>query len=330
MLRLSPQGHYRFVQADHFLAEYGGGEANVAVALSGYGHAAQFITKLPQNDLGQAALNSLRRYGVDTAEIRRGGNRLGLYFIEKGASQRPSRVIYDRAGSAFAQALSEEFDWASIFHGAQWFHFTGITPALGAEAAQACLCACQEAKKQGIPVSCDINYRHTLWSAEEAGTVMSGLMPYVDLCIANEEHAEKLFGIRTTDTDAKGDGSHADGPIEVARAMTERFGCKAVAITLRRSLSADDNDWSAMLYADGVGMYSKKYRIHLVDRVGGGDSFAAGLIHGFITGMGKTDALEFAAAAGCLKQTIEGDFSHATVDEVETLKYGDGSGRVNR
>mgnify|MGYP000896855056 CR=1 FL=1 len=330
MLRLSPEGHYRFVQADRFLAEYGGGEANVAVSLAGYGHAVQFVTKLPKNDLGQAAFNSLRRYGVDTSQIQRGGNRLGVYFLEKGASQRPSRVIYDRADSAIAGVCPDEFDFSSIFKDAHWFHFTGITPALGENAAVVCLRACEEAKRRGITVSCDLNYRKNLWSTAQAEETMGKLMPYVDVCIANEEDAEKVFGIRAANTDVNAGTLDGDGYVQVARLLTERFGFRYVAITLRKSFSADDNEWGAMLYADGESIFSRKYSIHLVDRVGGGDSFAAGLVHGLSSGMKKSDALEFATAASCLKQTIVGDFNHVSVEEVEALKCGDGSGRVRR
>ena len=330
MLRLAPEGYLRFVQADAFGATYGGGEANVSVSLANYGTEASFVTKLPKNDIGQAAINSLRRYGVDTSDIVRGGPRVGIYFLEKGASQRPSKVVYDRAGSSIALAEKEDFDWKAILAGADWFHFTGITPALGDNVAEITLEAVKTAKEMGLTVSCDLNYRKNLWSKAKAGEVMAQLMPYVDVCIANEEDAGDVFNIHAAGTDITGGKLSHDGYISVAKQLTDRFGFQKVAITLRESISASDNNWAAMLYSEGEVCFSKKYPIHIVDRVGGGDSFGAGLIYGLKSEMGDAGALEFAVAASCLKHTIEGDYNMVSVDEVKKLAEGDGSGRVQR
>jgi len=330
MLRLAPEGYYRFVQAETFGATYGGGEANVAVSLANFGLDAAFVTKLPKHDIGQAAVNSLRRFGVNTSKIVRGGSRVGIYFLEKGASQRPSKVVYDRAGSAIATADKEDFDWDEIFSGVDWFHFTGITPALGGNVANICLDACKAAKKLGLTVSCDLNYRKNLWSREQAGSVMAGLMEYVDVCIANEEDAADVFGIHAANTDVTTGKVDHDGYKDVAKQLSERFGFKKVAITLRESISANDNNWAAMLYCGGENFFSKKYAVRIVDRVGGGDSFGAGLIYSMLQGASDAEALEFAVAASCLKHTIEGDFNQVSVDEVKKLSGGDGSGRVQR
>lgn len=330
MLRLAPEGYYRFVQADSFGATYGGGEANVAVSLANYGFDAKFVTKLPTHEIGQAAVNSLRKYGVDTSYIARGGSRVGIYFLEKGASQRPSKVIYDRAGSSIATASPEDFDWKTIFDGADWFHFTGITPALNDQVAGICLDACKAAKEAGLTISCDLNYRNKLWSKEKAGQVMGKLCEYVDVCIANEEDAADVFGIKAADTDVTAGAVNHEGYKDVARQLAERFGFSRVAITLRESLSANDNNWSAMLY-DGTGYYfSKKYKMHIVDRVGGGDSFGGGLICASLNNYEPQAAIEFAVAASCLKHTIEGDMNMVSMDEVLKLAGGDGSGRVQR
>lgn len=330
MLRLSPSGYKRFVQAESFEATYGGGEANVSVSLANYGLDAAFVTRLPDNPLGQAAINELRRYGVNTGHISRGGDRIGIYFLEKGASQRPSKVVYDRKFSSISTAKTGDFDWNRIFDGAEWFHFTGITPALGDNVAELTLEACKAAKSKGLTISCDLNFRKNLWTSEKAGLVMGELMKYVDVCIANEEDAEKVFGIKADDTDITGGKLSHEGYKKVARELMDRFGFKKVAITLRGSISASDNNWAAMLF-DGDGFYfSKNYPIHIVDRVGGGDSFGAGLIFAFISGYGPQEAIEFATAASCLKHSVEGDFNHATLSEVKALMAGDGSGRVQR
>ena len=330
MLRLAPEGYYRFVQADTFGATYGGGEANVAVSLANYGFDAKFVTKLPAHEIGQAAVNSLRKYGVDTSYITRGGDRVGIYFLEKGASQRPSKVIYDRAGSSIATATKEDFNWKEIFDGAEWFHFTGITPALNDEVAAICLEACKAAKENGVTISCDLNSRNKLWSKEKAGEVMGELCKYVDVCIANEEDAADVFGIHAANTDVTTGTVNHEGYKDVAKQLADRFGFSKVAITLRESISANDNNWSAMLYDGNDYFFSKKYKMHIVDRVGGGDSFGGGLIAASLNGFDSQATIEFAVAASCLKHSIEGDMNLVSMDEVLKLAGGDGSGRVQR
>jgi 2-dehydro-3-deoxygluconokinase len=330
MLRLSPEGYGRFIQAERFEAVYGGGEANVAVSLSNFGIDTAFVTRVPRNEIGQAAINALRRYGVNTEYIARGGDRLGIYFMEKGASQRPSKVIYDRANSSIATAGSEDFNWDVIFKDAQWFHFTGITPAISDSAARLCEEACNAAKRFGLTVSCDLNYRKNLWSREKAKEVMTRLMEYVDICVANEEDAGDVFSIYAEDTDVIGGKLSHEGYFSVARQLVDRFGLKMAAITLRTSISANDNQWAAVLYDKQNYYKSKTYDIHIVDRIGGGDSFNAGLIYSLLTGKNPAEALEFAVAASCLKHTIVGDFNQVSIAEVEKLLSGDGSGRVQR
>jgi 2-dehydro-3-deoxygluconokinase len=330
MLRLAPEGYYRFVQAENYGATYGGGEANVAVSLANFGMDSAFVTKLPKHEIGQAGINSLRRFGVDTTLIARGGNRVGIYFLEKGASQRPSKVIYDRAGSSIAEATVDDFDWDVIFKGVDWFHFTGITPALGDNIAAICLEACKAAKQRNITISCDLNYRNKLWSKEKAGKVMAELCQYVDVCIANEEDASDVFGIKAANTDVTSGKVNHEGYKEVAKQLVDRFNFSKVAITLRGSVSANDNNWAAMLY-DGADYYfSKNYLIHIVDRVGGGDSFGAGLIYSCLNEFSPQETIEFAVASSCLKHSIEGDFNQVSVDEVKKLAGGDASGRVQR
>ena len=330
MLRLAPEGYYRFSQSDKYLATFGGAEANVAVSLANYGVDVAFVSKLPKHEIGQTAVNSLRKYGVDTSLIVRGGDRVGIYYCEKGASQRPSKVIYDRAYSAIAMAEKADFDWDKIFDGVEWFHFTGITPALSNSMAEITLEALQQAKKRNITVSCDLNYRNKLWSKENAGKVMSELCSYVDYCIANEEDAKDVFGIEADNTDIYSGKLNREGYISVAKKLTDKFNFKGVAITLRESLSANDNNWSAMLYTGGEAYFSKKYAVHIVDRVGGGDSFGGGLIYSLISGYGAQETIEFAVAASCLKHSIEGDYNMVSVAEVKTLAGGDASGRVQR
>lgn len=330
MLRLAPPGYLRFEQTDSFDAVYGGGEANVSVSLANYGMDAVFVSKVPANPIGQAAINELRRYGVDTRHVVRGGERLGIYFCEKGASQRPSKVVYDRKYSSVSQAQSQDFNWPEIFAGADWFHFTGITPALGDNVAEAVWEACKAAKAAGLTVSCDLNFRKNLWTSEKAGKVMAQFMPYVDVCIANEEDADKVFGIKAPESDVVGGKLSHDGYRRVAKELTDHFQFKAVAITLRTSISASDNKWAAMLYKDGEYHFSRNYDVHIVDRVGGGDSFGGGLIYAMLSGYNAKDALEFAVAASCLKHSVEGDHNHVTVSEVKNLMAGDGSGRVQR
>lgn len=330
MMRLNPEGYLRFVQANSFEVSYAGGEANVAVSLANYGVDAAFVSKVPAHEIGQCVVNELRRYGVDTKYLLRGGPRLGVYYCEKGASQRASKVIYDRAGSSIATAKAEEFDWDGIFEGADWFHWTGITPALGGNLPEICLAACQAAKAKGITVSCDLNFRKKLWTSAQANEVMSRLMPYVDVCIANEEDAKDVFGIEAENTDIDAGKIDHQGYISVARQLSERFGFRKVAITLRGSISASDNDWAAMLYENGEAVFSPTYRIHIVDRVGGGDSFGGGLIYSQLVGKSNQDAINFAVAASCLKHTIEHDFNLVSVAEVESLAGGNASGRVQR
>ncbi|MCI9031903.1 MAG: sugar kinase [Clostridia bacterium] len=330
MLRLAPENYLRFVQSDRLEATFGGAEANVAVSLANYGLDAMFVTKLPTHEIGQAAVNSLRKYGVNTSKIVRGGERVGIYYCEKGASQRPSKVIYDRAHSSIATAEERDFDWKNILNGADWFHFTGITPALSEDVAKICLAAVKEAKKQGITVSCDLNFRKKLWSKEQAGKTMGEICKYVDYCIANEEDAKDVFGIEAEGSDIYGGKLDKDGYISVAEKLSARFGFKGVAITLRESKSANDNDWSGMLFTNGKAYFSKKYSMHIVDRVGGGDSFGGGLIYALTSGYDAQKAIEFAVAASCLKHTIEGDYNLVSVAEVESLAGGNASGRVQR
>ena len=330
MGRLCPEGYLKIVQANKLNLTFAGGEANVAVSLANYGIDSEFVTKLPDNDIGKSVMRILRGYDVGLDNITIGGERLGMYYVEKGASQRPSKVVYDRKYSSIAEAEQSDFDWDSIFDGVKWFHFTGITPALSDNTASICDEACRIAKEKGVTISCDLNYRKNLWSSETAGRVMASLMKYVDVCIANEEDAEKVFGIEAKATDVTGGDLNKDGYIDVAKQIERRFGCGTVAITLRESLSASDNGWSAMLYKDGKSYFSKRYLIHLVDRVGGGDSFVGGLLYGLINGHESQRAVEFAVAASCLKHTIEGDFNQVTVEDVEKLMSGDGSGRVQR
>ena len=329
MLRLAPEGYYRFVQADTYGATFGGGEANVAVSLANYGVPVDFVTKLPKHEIGQAAVNSLRRFGVGTDKIVRGGDRVGIYYLEKGASQRPSKVIYDRAGSAIAKASPEDFDWAKIFEGADWFHFTGITPALSPEIAKICLTAAKEAKKLGLTVSCDLNYRKKLWTRDEARAAMTEICHYVDVCISNEEDAADVFGIRAEGTDVDSGKINQDGYRSVAKQLTDMFGFRAVAITLRESISANDNNWAAMLYTGGECYFSRKYAIRIVDRVGGGDSFASGLIYGLMKTEDPQTAVNYGVAHGALAMTTPGDTSMATKAEVERIIGGAGA-RVQR
>lgn len=332
LLRLAAPGYTRLFQKDSLDATFCGGEANVAVSLAVFGLDSQFLTKLPDNDVGIAAANSLRYFGVDTSKIVYGPGRMGLYYLEKGASQRPSKVIYDRAGSTIATARRTDFEWDTLFKGVDWFHWTGINPALSDELAEICLEACKQAKARGITISCDLNYRANLWPSEKARQVMTRLMPYVDVCAANEEDAEKVLGIKSADTDVNTGKLNKTGYQQVAEQICSSYGCKYVAITLRESYSASRNGWSAMLYnaASGKSQFSRTYDIQIVDRVGGGDSFTAALIYGLITGKEDQETVEFAAAASCLKHTIEGDYNRTTVKDVEKLMYTGGSGRVER
>jgi 2-dehydro-3-deoxygluconokinase len=330
MMRLATPGRLRFSQAKELELTYGGGEANVAVSLAHFGVEARFVTRLPKNPFGDGAISTLRGWGVDTSHIARGGDRIGIYFLETGASQRPSVVVYDRAGSAISQVGPGDFEWKAIFEGAQWFHFTGITPALGPNVAAATQEACRAAKAAGLTVSCDLNYRKKLWSPAQAQATMTELMEWVDIAIGNEEDAEKVFGVRAAGADVTGGRVAAAGYEPVARTLADRFKLQSVAITLRESRSADQNGWSAMLLHQGQVFHSRQYDITIVDRVGGGDAFAAGLIYGLLAGKSGPDALEYAVAASCLKHSICGDFNLVSVAEVESLVKGDASGRVQR
>ena len=332
MMRLNHEGYNCILQADRLEISYAGGEANVAVSLANYGQDVSFVTRLPENLLGESARNALRHFGVDTKNIIWGGNRLGLYFVEKGASQRASKVIYDRAGSAIATAKRSDFDWDEIFKGAGWFHFTGITPALGGELPGICLDALEYCHAHNITVSCDINYRGKLWTREKARRIMTQLVAYVDILIANEADASDVFGIIGKGSDVESGKLNKEGYISVAEQLAECFGVDMVAVTLRTSLSATDNLWAGMLYDARLknACFSNEYIIHIVDRVGGGDSFAGALIYALCEGKDTQATIDFAVAASCLKHSIEHDFNLVSVNDVESLAAGNVTGRVQR
>ena len=330
MLKLSPPGYGRFVQSCQFNAGYSGAEANVSVSLSNFGIPTRFVTALPTHELGDAAVNALRQFGVDTSFIIRNDNRLGIYFAEKGVSQRPSKVIYDRSDTAIACTKPTDFNWDAIFDDVEWFHFTGITPALSETLASICLEACRVAKAKGITISCDLNYRKKLWSRERANEVMTELCRYVDVCFANESDARDIFGIIASEIDVEKGLIDKVSYATVAKQLAKRFDFQAVCITLRESITTSDNNWSAIMYENGVTCFSKKYPIHIVDRIGGGDSFAAGIIYGRLNHFEAQYTLDFAVAASCLKQTIEGDFNLITAVEVEELLNSNGTGRIQR
>ena len=331
MLRLSSEGNTRFVQCQQFDACYGGGEANVAVSLANYGHEAHFVSKVPAHEIGQCAVNALRRYGVHTDYVARGGERLGIYYLETGASMRPSKVIYDRANSSIAEADPTDFDFDKIFEGASWFHWSGITPAISDKSAENLRLALIAAKKHGVTVSVDLNFRKKLWTSEKAISIMRPLMQYVDVCIGNEEDAELCLGFKP-DADVEGGQTDASGYHRIFEQMAKEFGFKYVVSTLRESFSATHNGWKALIYNGKEFYASKRYDINpIIDRVGGGDSFSGGLIHGLLTwpeDQGK--ALEFAVAASALKHTIPGDFNLVSENEVLSLAGGNASGRVQR
>lgn len=332
MLRLSPDGYYKLFQKPELNTSFCGAEANVAVALSNFGDEAEFVTALPDNDIGRAACRELMRYGVKTDNIVYTGDRLGIFFAEKGASQRPSKVIYDRKNSAIASADPLSFDWEKIFDGADWFHITGITPALSDSLAKISVDAVTAAKKAGLTVSCDINYRSKLWSAEKARLVMTEIMKYVDVCIGNEEDAEIVFGIKAGATDVTKGQLDTDGYKKSLQAVAETFGCKIVAYSQRKSYSASDNGWSGIIYDDEKKQVytSVQYDIRITDRIGGGDAFASGLIYALHNNISPANAIETAAAAGCLDQTLEGDFCLFGINDVLDLAGGNSSGRVKR
>ena len=315
MLRLTPHGYNRLVQADDFEAVYGGAEANVAAALANWGEYAAFVSKVPAHEIGQGAVNALRRCGVETLFLLRGGERLGIYYAERGADRRASNVIYDRAGSAFALSAPEEYDWPHIFEGVDWFHFTGITPALGKNAEKIAEAACREAARRGITVSCDVNYRSKLWEEGRAGNVMEKLLGYADVCIVNENQAKELFGIEGEDALPR---------------MAERFSLRAAAFTYRRTEDALHNRIWSVLYAGGAEYTSRKYEMEMVDRIGGGDAFAAGLIYALGHRYAPQKAVDFAEAASCIKHSVPGDFCLCSVEEIESLAAGGACGRVSR
>lgn len=330
MLRLSPVGNDRFIQSETLRVIPGGGEANVAVSVANYGHEAYFVSKLPKHEIGQMAVNALRRYGVDTSFVARGGDRVGLYYAETGASMRPSKVVYDRAHSAIAEAKPEDFDFDAIMEGAQWFHWSGITTAISDNAAELTRLACEAAKRHGVTVSVDLNFRKKLWTSEKAISVMRPLMKYVDVCIGNEEDAQLCLGFKP-DADVEGGQTDASGYHKIFEQMKKEFGFKYVVSTLRESFSATHNGWKALIYNGEEFYESRRYDIMpIIDRVGGGDSFSSGLIHGLLTKPTQGEALEFAVAASALKHTINGDFNLVTVDEVEALAAGNANGRVQR
>lgn len=331
MIRIQPESYYRFVQVDSMTTTFGGAEANVSVSLANYGLDSYFVTKLPKHEIGQMAVNTLRRYGVKTDFIVRGGPRVGIYFNEKGASQRGSKCIYDRAGSSIQLANPEEFDWKTILKDASWFHVTGITPALGQNMVQACIEACKTAREMGITTSCDLNYRSKLWSKEDANKAMSEICKYIDICISNEEDANDVFGIKAEDTDTIKGELNNYSYVSVARQLKNRFGFKKVAITLRSSIDANHNNWQALLYCDENDYaFSKKYEMFVIDRLGGGDSFAGGLIYSLLKGKNTQNSVNWAVAASCLKHSIIGDFNMVSEEEVDKLVGGDGSGRIQR
>ena len=332
LLRLAAPGYTRLFQRDSLDSTFCGGEANVAVSLSIFGLNSAFVTKLPDNDVGHAAVNSMRYFGVGTSDVVYGDGRMGLYYLEKGASQRPSKVIYDREYSAISLAKRKDFDWDKIFEDAAWFHWTGINPALSDELALICKDACIVAREKGMTISCDLNYRGKLWSPEKAQSVMKPLLKYVDVCICNEEDAEKVLGIKAANTDVESGEINRSSYVHTAEMIYRHYGCKYIATTLRKSYSASRNGWSAMLYdSETVKAYfSTEYDIQIVDRVGGGDSFAAGLIYAMTQKLNCQDAVDFATAASCLKQTIEGDYNRTTVSDVKSLLKTGGNGRVQR
>ncbi|MGL5254800.1 MAG: PfkB family carbohydrate kinase [Brevinema sp.] len=330
MARLSPKGFLRFNQADGYELVYGGGEANVAVSLANYGHDVAFISKLPTHEIGEAALQFIRKMNVNTQYIARGGDRVGIYYIENGASMRASKVVYDRAHSSISEADIKDFDFDSIFEGKDWFHFTGITPALGAKATALTTEAVKKAKEKGLTVSVDLNFRKKLWTPEEAQRAMVPLMEYVDVCIGNEEDAEKVLGLKPAGSDIHKGELSLDGYKELLKSLAEKYSFTHTTCSLRESHSASRNGWSGLAYDGKEYYHSKHYDIHIIDRVGAGDSYAGGFIHGLVSDKGTSYAVEFAAAASALKHTIFGDFNLVSTEEVETLMAGDGSGRVQR
>lgn len=320
MMRLNPLNKERFIQADNFAISYSGAEANVCASLANYFEDSSqiyFVSKVPANELGKSSIKTLRSQNINTEYVVQGGQRLGLYFLEEGASQRPSKVIYDRKNSSFAESSVTDYNWDIIFEDCSWFHFSGITPALSENLAEICKMACKKAKEKNIKISCDLNYRKKLWTTEKANSVMSELFEFVDICIANEEDVQNVFGLQ---------GSYE----ELAQKIIQRFSCKLVAFTLRESFSADKNIWSSLLFSKTESFKSEKYEIQIVDRVGAGDSFSGALIYALLNDYSNQNSLEFATAASCLKHSIHGDFNQVTVDEVLSLMNGNANGRIQR
>lgn len=323
LLRLSPDNNERFTQCHNFEAVYGGGEANTAVSLSSFGLDAAYVTKLPAHAIGQSAVNSLREFGVDTSKIIRGGEQIGIYFLEKKTSQRPTNVIYNRKGSAIALADESDFDWDNIFDGATWFHFSGITPALSDSMAKITLTACQKAKEKGITISCDLNYRGKLWSSEKANKVMSEICPYVDICIANEDDAVGIFGLDASN-------STEEKNAYIAKELTKMFPFKMVASVWRTETSITTFKLQSMIYTEGKAYYSKEFFMHILDYIGAGDAYCAGIIYGILNGFDPQKMVEFANAASCLKHTVSGDYNLVTVEEVMKLAFGAAGNEVSR
>lgn len=333
LLRLSAPGYQRLFQTNEFVSSFCGAEANVAVALSNFGESVKFVSSFPNNDVGESALRELQYFGVDVSDILFSGKRMGLYYFENGASQRSSKVIYDREKSAFALSNLKDYNWDEIFSKACWFHFTGINPALSSDVNRICIQACEEAKKRGVIISCDLNYRSALWTKEEAKKHMEQLFKYVDVCIGNEEDAETVFGIKAIDTDVEKGLLNKKGYESVAKQISKKYGCSYVALTLRTSLSATSNKWAGILYDAKCdkSYFSDEYLIHfIVDRVGSGDSFAAGIIYSLLNNYENQKAVDFSVAASCLKHSIEGDFNRISIEEVFKLIKTKGSGRILR
>ena len=331
MMRLSTKNHERLIQAREFDVSYSGAEANLGVSLTNYGVRSFMVSSVPDNAIGDACLAYIRQFGLNLDYVKRNGFRLGIYYVETGASQRPSTFLYNRKGSSITELKVGDYDWDAIFEGKHWFHFTGITPALGASVAEITQEACRAAKRKGVIISADLNFRKKLWPVEKARQVMGDLMQYVDVLFTNEEEAEVLFGIRARDTNIHTGALNEQGYRDVALQLFERFGLKYVSITLRESVSATVNDWSGLLY-DGKSFFSsRKYHINpIIDRIGGGDAYSAGIIYGLITGAELQETVEFAAAASCLKHSIHGDFNLVSFDEVSELMRGNASGRIQR
>jgi 2-dehydro-3-deoxygluconokinase len=328
MLRLSTPGYQRFLQATQFDINYGGGEANVAVSLAQFGLSSSYVTRLPNNALGDSGLNSLRKFGVITDHIVRGGERMGTYFLETGASQRSSKIIYDRKASSIVEITPGMIKWDDIFRNAQWFHITGITPALSNSCAETTVEAVKSARNNGVTISCDLNYRKKLWSTEEAGIVMANILGYVDVLVANEEHVQQLFGIIPQAATLNDEPARVRSIVEQ---LHQRFPTlQKIALTFRSGVTSTDNIVYGFLWDQHSIVKSKHYSIRIVDRVGGGDSFSAGLIYGFVSGLSQQDALDFAAAASCLKHTVPGDFNYCSVSEVNELIQENNGGRVQR